>query len=113
MKQRQTYLTLLADVIAAEERLRLARAQLETIPGYEFIRSAEMKAFAFDDLTQLLVEELSDRDCPMSREEILEIFEASGFAFTEKHIDACRPESTEQVDDHVSEMRADYAEVYG
>lgn len=44
-----------------------------------------------------LVDEINQRDEPMSRKAVEEILKFSGLAYTEDHIEKCRPDSAETI----------------
>lgn len=46
---------------------------------------------------QCLVNILKDRDAPMSKDTIIEIFQFSGFDYNDNHIDQCQPDSLEVI----------------
>ena len=49
-----------------------------------------------------LTERLNERDEPMSRETIKQIFDYSGIDYKESDIDACKPDSQEIIDEQIS-----------
>jgi hypothetical protein len=54
-----------------------------------------------DKFADLLVEELHERDYPICRGEINEIFKFSEFAYNESHIDAKKPDSQECIKEEI------------
>jgi len=105
MKTPKTFLNLTQELNAARDKVHSIDAELRNIPGYIFINAAFMASHDdwFGNPADYLVDELVQRDYPMTKEEIIQVFEESGFDFEMTHIEACHPETKEQVDSWLSE----------
>lgn len=95
-----TYHTLVKQIEALQLTKLNLQSQLEALPGLVFIRSAIAKASIFDnekELVQYLIEEICQRDEPMTFDYIKQIFEATGWTYTDQDVQSCNPESYEFV----------------
>ncbi len=79
--------------------------------------SKEIQAIAsnwtFDREATRLAFQIEQRDFPLTRTEIVQVFKESGFEFNSLDIDACRPDADQATREYRSEQAADYASVYG
>lgn len=73
--------------------------------GFVFINYIFNNGDYFTPLADQLVESLNDRDEPMSFNDIKEVFDFSGFKYTEEHILACNPDSQETIDEQIRHYR--------
>lgn len=94
--------TLNNEIQAKKSELQALQQQMHSLPGYKFIHAVESSKTCFDSLfntneADLLVNEINDRDEPLTRGDILKIFIASGYEFNENHLDACYPDSNEVI----------------
>lgn len=78
---------------------------LSCIPCSDLITAVCNSDDFMTDHADQLVELLKDRDEPMTRYDIIEIFEYSGFEFNASHIDACNPDTEQAVIDQIAYYR--------
>lgn len=102
------YLQLLSMRNVKQDELDSIKSKMRGF-GYEYIEEAEKKI----DLEWLgpkqwadaLVEQLNERDFPYTRDHIKQIFDFSGYQYTDEHIEAARPDSQESVDEEERRYR--------
>ncbi len=94
----KNYMTLLAEISGKQEEIMIIRHQMESVPGYFFIKAA-IDNLGDEKFADRLAYELTQRDEPMDRSEIREVFQASGFDFTERHVSDARPDSQETINE--------------
>jgi len=97
------YKELIIKITQAQEQLRLLEVKQRSLPGYYFIKSVyeRMEFDMFASPTELLIEEILDRDEPMTFDDIKRVFEVSGFDYTDDDIRKTNPNSDEQVQDQL------------
>lgn len=99
MQKAKTFMELKIEQQKLCAQLNKINAQIMSIPCSKDMEAA----LGSDDLfctrtrAELLAEELAQRDCAMSRQDIEIIFRASGFDFTESDIDAAMPDDEASV----------------
>lgn len=95
----KTFKQLKNELTNAQNLVAELNAKLRQLPGYIFIEAVnnQLAYNLLDSPADLLVSEINDRDEPMNRAEIQAVFEASGFEFDQRHIDACNADSDEVI----------------
>jgi predicted double-glycine peptidase len=105
MKTKKTFGQLQIEIMNAETALNsLRQAQLHGA-GSAFINYVVNNEDYFKPMADQLVETINDRDEPMSFEDIKDIFDFSGFDYTEEHILACRPDSQKTINEQLAYYR--------
>lgn len=99
-----TILELLNKKRELEENLHEINNQLCKTEGLPYVENALYNAESVD-LASSLANEINQRDYPMTREKIRNIFQTSGFVFNETHIDLCNPDSEERVKEEIEYFR--------
>ena len=94
-----------------EDAIRVERQKMSANVFYKEILAIS-GAFFLEDPAMELAKLVKDRDWPMTREEIVEVFETSGLTFLASHIDASKPDSKKETEQHRQEFLADYHSIY-
>jgi len=106
MKNRkQNQIELRKEIMRADAELLKFQQLRAGLLGIEFIDAAIARVddsqFLYEALsyTKALIGELNERDWPLDRAELEEIFINSGFEYTQSDIEACRPDSQAECND--------------
>lgn len=103
----KTYSQLQTEIFKAQDELRKLQYKLSNNNGYEFIKAVEAKLesdffMSPAEAAGVLAEELTERDWPMTRSEIVEVFDFSGYPYTDAIIDLARPDCQEAVNEEAA-----------
>lgn len=104
---------LLAKIQAAQNEIMKLSGEVSRHIFYREIEAIVNGPFSFERDGERLAVMVSERDWPMTRTEIIEAFETSGFEFTAEDVEACRPDGVTATNEYRAEQGADYASVYG
>ena len=100
--QKKTWIQLNKELFDAEAIVMNLKSELRSHPSDSWMRTVMIRDNRmFADHTALLVEEINNRDYPMTYRDIKEVFELSGLEFTEKDVLACNPDTQEAVDEEI------------
>ena len=100
-----TYVQLLAQVQEYKAEVASLESKHSSLPGSEFIKGALMRCSPLNSYAHALIHELTQRDEPMLRAEIEEVFKVSGFEYEQSDVDACYPDSQETVNKQIAYYR--------
>ncbi len=103
-----TYRNMMGEIENLRFALRRAEAELQNLPGYWYMHNVEAKITGFEsenEVLNMLIDEINQRDEPMSHSEIREIFEHTGMAYKESHVLACNPDSEETINEQIQHYR--------
>ncbi len=105
---KKTWAQLQREINSAQDVLRLLQAEQQSHFGSIFIEAVEsqleLDLFANNPGERLGLE-LTNRDEPMSEQDIRAIFEFSGYSYTEQDVQAACPDSQETIDDQIRHYR--------
>lgn len=98
---------MMEEINQIESKLTAKRMELQRIPGLFFIQEVAKRLTwdLFSDPADLLAEELTNRDEPMLASDIKAVFQASGFDYTDRHIDAAHPDNQDTVNEQLKYYR--------
>jgi hypothetical protein len=111
--ERKTIVSILAHIQTLQDQLNTARHEMGQLNMFHNEIMSIATSFSFDSEAQQLAISIQNRDFPLTRSEIRSIFETSGFAYNNEHIDAAAPDRDDQVETFRNEQVADYTSVYG
>jgi len=97
----KTFPEIMNAIFFAEEALRKAKQAKPWC--HEYVENAMNKCFGDWGSNEVdsLIEELNERDFPMTRHDIEEVFKYAAVYYKPSHIDKCRPNSQECVDEEM------------
>lgn len=99
----KTYLNLVHDRAFLDTTLNQINSLIRSIPYYFMIEKAYLEFFSQEIVDEnisqadFLVNQMQQRDWPMTENEIIEVFKRSGFKYEHKHIQSSRPDTEEYV----------------
>lgn len=108
-----SYKILLREKQILQDKLAKLNSEISNIQGLVFIQRAvaavQEDFFATETFAEALalVTELTQRDNPMTYQEIANVFAASGYEYHTAHILACEPDSKETIEENAAWNKAD------
>lgn len=89
---------LIKKINEVKSHLTKLECELSGLPGSSLICEViNQNTFSLDSDADLLVASIRDRDWPMTYDDIKAVFDASGFLYERRHIEACHPDSHDAV----------------
>lgn len=108
----KTFFELSNEIYVKQQKVSELKRTLDHLPGSEFMESAIHQynpcALFGPTQAQCLVEELTQSDYPITRSEMIDIFEAFGADYTDEDIDASNPSS----DERTAEFRVEWDDTH-
>ena len=107
-RQKKNAFELIVKINEVKSQLTKLECELAALPGSSLIREVfNRNILGIDSDADLLVASLRDRDWAMTVNDIKVVFDASGFIYEKRHIDACEPESDETVREYILQHQND------
>lgn len=109
--EKEIYMSKFTDLLAKkakiESQMTRVNSDLHSLPGYHFLQAASNRYEhdLFVSFVDALIHEISQRDEPLTRAEIRDIFDASGYVYDMCHVDACNPDSVDTVSEQAKYYR--------
>lgn len=94
MPTKKNAIELMQKINETKSQLVKLECELNSLPGISLISEVlNQNCFGIDSDADLLAASLRDRDWTMTQDNIKEIFDASGFEYEKRHIEASEPDT--------------------
>lgn len=101
----KTVVQMFEEIQAKQDELNRLKSKMHSVPFWQEIIHVAQTFPQFEREATVLAKLLTDRDEPMSRDDIRAVFVASGFEFTEADVDAADPDSEETINEQIAYYR--------